>query len=132
MYSPEHLFILRIDALRKIVENPTEENLFNAAAYLRQILLDKSALIDQANRNARLKLHFIVVDLTARPNPNHPAAAGAVFSQISIAPHPSLPMIPQRRMGLDDFLKREVVHHGGHTVSGASTHVPSRAAPAAM
>jgi hypothetical protein len=118
MYPPEQLFIWRVDALRKIVENPTEENLFASAAFLRQLLLDGGgSLIHQANRNIRLKFDFIVVGLTARPNPNHPAAAGAVFSQISIAPHPNLPMVPQRKLSLDDFLKQEVVYHQGHAAT---------------
>jgi hypothetical protein len=115
MYPPEQLFIWRIDALRKIVENPTEQYLFDAAAFLRQLLLD--GLIHQANKKIGLKFHFIVVGLTARPNPNHPMAAGAVFSQISISPHPSFPMIPQRRLNLQEFLKQEVVYHGGHAAT---------------
>jgi hypothetical protein len=41
MYAPEHLFIRSIDALRRIVANPTEENLFAASAPLRQLLLDE-------------------------------------------------------------------------------------------
>jgi hypothetical protein len=118
MYAPGQLFIWRIDALKKIIDNPTEENLFEAARFLRQILLDgANSLLFQVNRNLRLKIYFIIVGLTARPNPNHPAASGATFSQISIAPDPHFPMIPQKRLDLDNFLKQEVIFHKGQTAT---------------
>jgi hypothetical protein len=120
MYSLEQLFIWRIGALKKIIENPTEENLFSASGYLRQVLLDGGdSLLFQVNRNLREEVWFIVCDIAARPNPNHPATKGAIFSMIpdGIAPNPAFPMLPPKRINLDDFLAQEVVHYKGQTAA---------------
>lgn len=119
MYSPQELFIRRIDELRQILANPSETNLFDAAPKLRQLLLDGDPLMNQANREIRDKFWFIVTALTARPNPDHPAAQGAVFSQIAdgIAPNPAFPMLPQKRINRDEFLRLEVLYHEGRAAT---------------
>jgi hypothetical protein len=52
MYSPEQLFVMRMDDLKAILQNPSEPNLFHAAGYLRQLLLTEP-LIHQANSKVR-------------------------------------------------------------------------------
>jgi hypothetical protein len=116
MYSAEQLFVLRVDELKQILANPTERGLLAASGLLRRLITDQNCLLHQVNRKIREKVWFIVNDLTARPNPDHPAAKGAVFSQVAsgIAPDPMFPQLPQRRLNLDNFLKMEVLFYSGH------------------
>jgi hypothetical protein len=122
MYSAEHLFIMRLDELKGILANPTERKLLAASGLLRLLLMENNCLLHQVNRNIRDKVWFIVTDLTARPNPNHPAAKGAVFSQVAagIAPDPMFPQLPQKRLTLDNFLKLEVLYVDGQVATVAS------------
>jgi len=59
MYSPEQLFVMRMDDLKAILQNPSERNLFHAAGYLRQLLLTEP-LIHQANSKVRHKFRFAI------------------------------------------------------------------------
>jgi hypothetical protein len=119
VYSAEQLFIWRIDELKAILANPTERGLFAASGLLRRLITDQNCLLHQVNRKIGEKVWFIVNDLTARPNPNHPAAQGAVFSQVAsgIAPDPMFPQLPQKRLNLDNFLKMEVLFYNGQCLT---------------
>jgi hypothetical protein len=93
MFTPEELFVRAIDYLRLAAEQPTSNNLLEAAAKLRQLFADANPLVHQANRSHRLKLTFFVVP---------------VDQPLGSAPH---------ALTLDQFLSSPIAHVEGRWFS---------------
>ena len=55
---PERLFVRNIDILRETIKTPKEDDLFESARLLRQLLVDENPLLHQVNRARRIKIIF--------------------------------------------------------------------------
>jgi hypothetical protein len=83
MFAPEELFVRAVDYLRLAAEQPTPNNLLEAAAKLRQLFADANPLVHQANRSHCLKLTFFVVPVD---QPRGSAARALTLDQFLSSP----------------------------------------------
>jgi hypothetical protein len=113
MFSPEMLFIRNLDRLKTILENPSEDGLFESAGLLRALLVDESPLLHQVNRALRLKVSFLVNSVTPDP-PGLEPSIRIIAEGIS----PSLvPKTSNEVVNLDRLLKYGVLQIDGEWAS---------------
>jgi hypothetical protein len=106
----ETLFLHRCQQLNEATKPTDELSMVDAAAKLRQLLLDSSALIHKANANHRLKLQFAVGDFR-----NKPDAYTAILSlEDGLDPTTRPPGSPEKILSLDGFLGHPIVYLHTH------------------
>lgn len=121
------LFLHTVDDLRHKVESRSEYELFMTAALLRKLLLDERRLVDQVNREHRLKIRFRYNGPT--PYDEHVLSLGPTVWTIGdgLECDPSMPsgLVNPIDGTRDQFLARSVlVVSGKHfDVAGVIGHV---------
>lgn len=125
MYSSQSLFLYKMGKLKKAIETPSEENLFDAAAILRLVLLDSLPLFVQANKGLQHRIRFVIQPMnipTAPPMAEAGAPAdGGMRLAFSIAGDAFSPDIMKANnsttVKLDAFLASPVAFIVGHIVT---------------
>jgi hypothetical protein len=104
--SPEELFVRRFDDLVLGLKARDNYEVVKVGAILRQLLLDDTPLIHKANRQHRLKLRFIVNDISSKELPVqldvHFVASGLDPSMLSMA-------TGTKSVSLDQFLGLQIL-----------------------
>jgi len=87
--SAEELFVRRFDDLVLGLKARDDYEIVKVGAILRQLLLDDTPLIHKANRQHRLKLRFVVNDISSKELPIQPdvhfVASGLDPSMLALA-----------------------------------------------
>jgi hypothetical protein len=108
MYTPELLFVRHVDALKDMVENPSEEKLFEGSRQLRHLLFDQHPLVHQVNQKFRLKISFVCV----LPS-NFPPDLVPSYQIVGIYPRKELPLRKSKTLTLQGFFKHPIIQAGG-------------------
>ena len=103
MNQQELLFLKTLDDLRNRIRSNDPYEILGASAIIRKLFLDDQPLVDQVNRQYKLKFDFNV----CLPAPNPPGLPEpVVFSiQDGLDPDTSLPGKPISHLKRDQFLK---------------------------
>jgi hypothetical protein len=112
----DQLFLETISDLQSRVAAPDEYGMLRTAALLRQLLLDSPRLIDEVNRQRRLRVTFRVVDKDAYVQ--MVLDDGAIFYSTEDGLDPNTAAFGQvKELNRDQFLKQPVMVVNGHTAS---------------
>ncbi len=103
--TAEELFLQRCNQLAELEQSENEIDLLDLGAILRQLLIDKSSLIDTVNAN-RLKITYRVGDFS-EPADQHTVA---LVLADGLDPETRRPGLPSREMKRDQLLKHVVIY----------------------
>jgi hypothetical protein len=108
------LFLERCKQVEAATQSSNEIDLLDLSAKLRQLLLDESPLVHQANRE-RLKLKFVVGEFTLQPD----AYTSVLSLEDGLDPETRRPGSPRKEVSFQGFLNHKVLYLKGqpHSVS---------------
>jgi len=126
LVNRDQLFLNLMADLQSRVATPDEYGMLKTAALLRQLLLDSPRLVDEVNRERRLKITFRVMEKDAYVQML--LDSGATFYSVEDGLDPNTaPFGNPRDVNRDQFLKLRVMVLNNHAVSvmTSSTSLPT-------
>jgi hypothetical protein len=105
------LYCRTIGDIRSVIEKPDDYEVLRASALLRQLLLDENRLVDDVNRQHRVKLRFKVADSWDTPYAKVVLEDDPTFYSVLDGLYPGTTPIkaPIKRLNRDQFLGYAVV-----------------------
>lgn len=113
MNSVENLFLSTLDDLAARIISADEYTILGASALIRKLLIDDFPLVDQVNRQHRLKIAFEI----SESSPSIPSVPDpTVWSvQDGLDPETSRPGKPRRTLSRDKLFSTVLAVVGGHS-----------------
>ena len=110
----DFLFLKTLEDLENKIKSKDAYEIFMAAGLLRKLLVDRSPLIDQVNKNRKLKILFTVND---RPVPAGDSSLEFWSIEDGFDPETSVPHLSKPiQVKRDQLLKRTIMLYRGETI----------------
>lgn len=116
----ESLFLNRCKQLSEKINSGNEIDMLDSSAILRQLLIDGTPVLHQANLKYKLKPEFTVCDFSVQPD----EFTVNLSLEDGLDPDTRRPGAPRKAVGLDGFLSHPVVYLKGkpHSVRDIIKH----------